>query len=182
MTVGDFNRDGRLDLIVSGSGSSGAGGVFTLLGSGNGTFTQVAETFSLISTPLGVVSNDFNGDLILDIAVLTGSNFSSGTMTLIVAFGDGDGTFTQAGTYSAGTSPGVLTSADLNGDSRPDLAVANRLSNSLSILLNTGNGSFRPGNTFLAGVFPEAVTFGDFNNDGRNDAATAIAEETISPF
>ncbi len=172
ITAGDFNIDGNQDLAVAGAGFTGGTGVFTLLGNGTGTFNQVSESL-VVTNPTGIVSNDFNGDGRTDIAIVGGSGFSGGSGSITVAFSDGDGTFTISNVYTFAFAPFGLTSADFNGDSRPDLAFTVRASNSYSVLLNAGNGIFRTGNSFLAGVFPEAITFGDFNNDGRNDLATA---------
>ena len=172
IAAGDFNVDGNLDLATVGTGFNGSTGVFTLLGNGAGSFNQVAESFA-VSNPTGIVSNDFNGDGRTDLAVVGGSGFSGGSGSITAAFSDGDGTFTISNVYTFSSAPFALTSADFNGDSRPDLAFTVRSSNSYSVLLNAGNGIFRAGSSFLAGVFPEAITFGDFNNDGRNDVATA---------
>ncbi len=172
IAAGDFNLDGNLDLSIAGTGFTGNTGVFTLLGNGSGTFNQVTETLT-VTSPIGIVSNDFNGDGRTDIAVLSGSNFSGSSGSIIIAFSDGDGTFTISNTYNFTFAPTALVSADFNGDSRPDLAFSTRTSNSYSVLLNNGNGIFRTGNSFLTGIFPEAIAFGDFNNDGRNDLVTA---------
>jgi hypothetical protein len=56
--------------------------------------------------------------------------------SVVVLEGKGDGTFRGRLNFAAGTSPFVLTVGDVNGDGRPDLAVANRGGNDVSILLN----------------------------------------------
>ena len=45
-------------------------------------------------------------------------------------------------TYAAGDGPDSVAAADLNGDGKPDLAVANCDSDTVSVLLNNGNGTF----------------------------------------
>src|SRR5262249_39493142 len=62
--------------------------------------------------------------------------------------------------------------ADFNGDGVPDLAVANALSPSVSVLLNRGDGTFPPPANFTVGGNPNAVIVGDFNGDGIPDLAT----------
>src|SRR5437867_3084843 len=61
---------------------------------------------------------------------------------------------------------------DVNGDGRPDLAVANVNSGDVSVLLGNGDGTFQPALTFAAGYAPYSVAVGDFNGDGRPDLST----------
>ena len=48
------------------------------------------------------------------------------------------GSFQGAVNYDAGDSPWFVAIGDLNGDANPELAVANYLSDTVSILINTG--------------------------------------------
>ena len=142
VVAGNFDSDSDLDLLFVGTGFNGQSGVFTLLGNGNGTFSQVSEVFP-VSSALTAVAADFNKDGKTDIAVTSGSTFSGGTSSLFVAFGDGDGTFTLSSIYSAGLNPAFPSIADVNSDSFPDIVLANRTSNSITVLLNNRNGTFR---------------------------------------
>jgi hypothetical protein len=63
--------------------------------------------------------------------------------------------------------------ADLNADGRPDLAVANLNSNTVSVLLGNGNGTFGVKTDFGVGSAPVSVAIADFNADGRPDLAVA---------
>jgi hypothetical protein len=67
---------------------------------------------------------------------------------------------------------------DFNGDGRPDLAVANQNSSTVSVLLNTTapgstTPSFAAQQTFATANLPYAVAVGDFNGDGRPDLAVS---------
>ena len=75
----------------------------------------------------------------------------------------------------AGDHPGSVAVADFNRDTRPDLAVANRLSSDVTILLGDGTGNFTAAATGpeRAGDGPTAVAVGDFNGDTRPDLAVA---------
>jgi hypothetical protein len=128
IVAGDFNSDGKLDLAVT---DAGANAVFVLLGNGDGTF-QPPITVAVGNRPLAMVAGDFNNDGKLDLAV---ANDGDGTVTLLL--GNGDGTFTEpsGSPYAVGKSPLAMVAADFNGDGKLDLAVANSLDGTVSILL-----------------------------------------------
>jgi hypothetical protein len=89
--------------------------------------------------------------------------------------------FQDAASFDTGLSPRSPTLADVNGDGRTDLAVANRYGNSVSVLLGNGDGSFQGQQTFDAGAQPFAMTQGDLNGDGKPDlAAVNIYSDTVS--
>ena len=84
--IGDWNRDGKLDIIAVGqSGAISEAGV--LLGNGDGTFTPGA-TYLLDSSPEAVAVEDFNRDGKLDVAIADGEGIG-----IAVLLGNGDGTF-----------------------------------------------------------------------------------------
>jgi predicted NUDIX family NTP pyrophosphohydrolase len=132
VAVGDFNGDGIPDLAVANEGSDD---VSVLLGNGDGSF-QAAQSFAAGRGPVSVAVGDFNGDGIPDLAVA--NNFSSGSGTVSVLLGNGDGSFQAAASYPVGSSPWSVAVGDFNGDGFPDLAVNNETSNDVSILLNDG--------------------------------------------
>ena len=66
-----------------------------------------------------------------------------------------------------------MATADLNGDGRLDLAIANLDSGNISVLLGNGDGTFRAAANYPAGLNSEYVTVGDFNGDGIADLAVA---------
>jgi hypothetical protein len=74
---------------------------------------------------------------------------------------------------TVGSDPLSVASGDFNGDGLKDLAVANYLSNDLSILLATGNGSFGAQTRVAVGTLPYSIAVGDFNADGAQDLAVA---------
>ncbi|MBE9185209.1 DUF4347 domain-containing protein [Microcoleus sp. LEGE 07076] len=81
--------------------------------------------------------------------------------------------FGAATNFGAGNQPQFVGVGDFNGDSKPDLAVANRAGNNVSILLGTGTGSFSAPTNFPVGQLAFAVTVADFNGDTKLDLAVA---------
>jgi uncharacterized repeat protein (TIGR01451 family) len=83
--------------------------------------------------------------------------------------------------HLAGTAPRAVVRADLNADGRPDLAVANFSSNTISILLGTGGGGFQTAVNYAGGGTPTALAAADLNGDGKLDLAVAnSALNTVS--
>lgn len=81
----------------------------------------------------------------------------------------------------AGPHAAMVTAADLNHDSRPDLIVANLEDNAVTILLNDGGGRFHPapGSPFNSGSQPNDFAVADFNRDAHQDLAIV---NTQTPF
>jgi hypothetical protein len=81
-----------------------------------------------------------------------------------------------AGSYpSGGNNPEFSIFADFNGDGAPDIAVANKASGTLGILLNNGNGTFAAAVTYNTGASPFAITAADLDKDGDLDAVVTLA-------
>src|SRR3954452_7202476 len=92
--------------------------------------------------------------------------------------GDGPGPAAGPSRFATGSAPGSVEVADLNGDGKPDLVVANEQSQNVTVLLGDGRGGFTaaPGSPFAAGQQPNDVAIGDFNRDGKLDLAFANHE------
>ncbi len=77
--------------------------------------------------------------------------------------------FASPVSYPVGTSPAGVVIADFNGDGKLDLAVANRGSGNVSILLGNGDGTFKAAVNSPAGPSPQSLAVGDFNGDHKLD-------------
>ena len=166
VAVGDFNGDGKQDLVTVNLFSDDGS---ILLGDGVGGFSA-GGGFEVGSKPRSVAAGDFNGDGRQDLAVANGD---SGTVSILL--GNGSGSFGVATNF--GVSVGIRSVAvgDFNGDGRQDLALADELSNNAFIMLGNGAGGFGAAASFGVGANPFSATVGDFNGDGNHDLAVANA-------
>jgi hypothetical protein len=146
VAVGDFSGDGFLDMAAPNLGPDycAFGGLAAvLLGNGNGTFQPEVEYPANSNAGVGGVAvADVNGDGKLDLLVTSGL-YGPGLVSVLL--GIGDGTFQAPTTFSTdGTYTTAIVTADLNGDGKPDIVVANYFSSTVSVLINnscTGNCS-----------------------------------------
>jgi uncharacterized membrane protein len=193
ISVADVNGDGKLDLVVA-NGCFGSdcstGSVGVLLGNGDGTFKKAVTYRSGAASVFGahVAVGDLNGDGKLDLAVAnTGAGCGNGCPQGLIGvlLGNGDGTFKKAKTYPTGgfDAIGWVAIADVNGDKKPDLVVANYcatecsyppVEGSVGVLLGKGNGTFEAVKTYLSGGDGAvSVAVADLNKDGKADILVA---------
>jgi len=165
IAVGDYDRDGNLDLAVVGSR-----GIAILRGRGDGRFQYIGE---YAGGGTSIVTADFNGDGNLDLAVAV-----LGRAYISFLLGNGDGTFQSHVTYPTDHSPNGLAIGDLNGDGYLDLVTNPNLK--ISTLLGNGDGTFQPYQTQRVDGTPGGVAIADFNQDGRLDIATPYNNGTAS--
>ena len=174
VAVGDFNGDGKQDLIVANSGSDS---VTRYTGTGAGTFSA-SVNYSVGTWPMVVAVGDFNNDG-KDDAVT--ANYTTNNVSVLI--GSGSGAFAAAVNYAVGTAPYAVGVGDFNGDGKLDIAAANGNSANISVLLGTGTGTFGAATNFTTGTTPNSITVGDFNGDGKQDIAVANrGSNTVSIF
>jgi VCBS repeat protein/FG-GAP repeat protein len=133
VATGDFNLDGKPDLAMANFGSNN---VTIRLGNGAGGFLQTfGSPVSAGSFPICVAVGDFNLDGRPDLAV---ANFAPPSNDVTILRGNGSGGFieTAGPPRGSGVSPQYVTVGDFNMDGRSDLAVPNRSTNDVTILLN----------------------------------------------
>jgi hypothetical protein len=180
VTTADVNGDGRPDLIAT---NSGAGTVSVLLdttapGATTPSFAGQQEFATGDTTPESVTTADLNGDGRPDLVVADGGGDTVSVLLNTTAPGATIPSFAAPVGFAVGGLPLSVTTADLNGDGRPDLVVADEGDDDVSVLLDTtAPGATTPSlavaQAFAAGNAPWSVTTADLNGDGRPDLVVA---------
>jgi hypothetical protein len=134
LAMGDFNKDGILDLAIANSTDNS---VSILLGKGDGTFAPSSgSAFSTGGNPTTAVAvGDFNNDGKLDVVATDLPGGLSGELgdllgspggNISVFLGNGDGTFGgHKDTDGGGDFPGAVAVGDFNGDGKLDVVITN---------------------------------------------------------
>lgn len=173
MAQGDFNGDGKMDLVVANWASNN---VSLFLSNGDGTF-QAAQNLGVSDEPFSIAVGDFNGDGKLDLAV--GYESAVGVSILL---GNGDGTFQDPISTAAGYVNYSLVAGDFNKDGKLDLAVGAYDQEVAYVLLGNGDGTFQPAVSYdLGGATPLHIYAADLNGDGNLDlVAGSYDSQTIA--
>ena len=179
VAVADVNGDGVPDVLVANtcvsSSNCANGTVSVLLGKGNGTFKSPVTYSSGGQAAVSIAVADVNGDGKLDLLVANQTGESNGDGSIGVLLGNGNGTFQPAVTYDAGDSvTSSLAVADLNGDGKPDVVLANSGRGTVTVLLANGGGTFQQAVVYgSGGEIPVSVAVADLNGDGNPDIIVA---------
>jgi hypothetical protein len=181
VAAGDFNSDGRIDLVVT--INTPQIGLSLLTGNGDGTFgapVNFPNTAGFDSP--AVIAVDLNNDVKLDvviahqIACYTAPCVAA--LTMSVMMGNGDGTFQPTREVTVGRGMSEITVGDFNRDSIKDLAIAGDTAR-VYLLFGVGDGTFVQQPTIALVPPPNSadatdIDTGDFNRDSIQDLVVAI--------
>jgi len=184
VAVADLNGDGLLDVVAAYTHISappphpGFVAVYLQNGANPGHFLP-ALTFAVGNDPESVAVADLDGDGRPDIvtanAILSANGAGTSSVSVLLQDAAHPGHYLPAVNYATGPDPVFVAIGDLNGDGKPDLAVAD--STGISVLLHDSAGKFLPRTTIATGGPCSSVAIVDLDGDGTPDL---LASDAVS--
>jgi hypothetical protein len=162
LSAGDFNRDGRVDLVAT----STAGTVEVALATTPGVFAAPAR-INVGGSPGAIAVGDFNLDSRVDVI------FGDAGDDVKRMLGDGAGGFGAVAPLGMGVGTVALAVSDLNVDSRPDVVAARGTSGVVSAAHGNGDGTFAVLPAISTGGQPSSLAVEDMDADGRSDVVVS---------
>ena len=178
ITIADFDNDNDLDLAIVNAFHNAFPNnhaVSILLNQGNATFAPPVS-YQLPDEPRPLATADLDDDGDFDLVVgINGNSSPSSLPSAAVLLNNGDGTFSDAGSYPV---PGVwgtrsVALGDLDGDGIPDVALGTWNIGNVAVLLGNGDGTFAEAVVYGRGAGAPSVVLGDFDGDGDLDLASS---------
>jgi hypothetical protein len=183
VATGDFNRDGKPDVAISNSFALTTTVYINKTASGADTpdFAPGLD-FGTALSPASVAVADLDGDGAPDILAANQSGATASVLINTTAVGSLVPSFATVQTFTAGNDPVEAIAADINGDGRPDIIVANNTDNTYSVLLNTSSfNAINPNQHGITGSWYNPATSGQgleielFPNLGGNGQGLLFA-------
>ena len=128
-------KDRKLSVVLSGP----------VFGAGVPFVFAPRQTFAARPAPVAVVQADLNGDGKPDLITANKYGGDISVFMNTTAQGAGTATFGARQDIATGSGPQAIVATDLNGDGKPDLAVSNTYSYTVTVMINlttTGAAAF----------------------------------------
>lgn len=161
-TVGDFNNDGKLDLVIA----TGDSKLLVYLGQGNGSF-QAPKSISLPFEAASLKAADVNHDGKMDLVILNGP--SNQATTVVSYFGDGAGGFTAGPASPFDYNYSINGIGDFDGDGKADIMTANCGPGGCNFTVYYGDGTGKFGSPVSVGTGQSHFSIADVDGDGKSD-------------
>lgn len=184
----DLDGDGIPDIATPNNANSPSSVISVLRNTSSGGVVYFASKIDLPaptgSLPNSMAAADIDGDGLPDLVVT--NNVANTVSVYRNTSVPGTISFASRVEFATGNAPWYVAVSDLDGDGKPDLAVTNFMSNSVSIFKNTGASgtiAFAAKSDLVTGFAPSIVAIGDLDGDGRPDLAlTNALSSTVSLF
>lgn len=171
--AGDLDGDGKPDMVVVNFGAATVSVYRNASAPGAISYAPRAD-FAVRNGPRGVCMGDLDGDGKLDVVV---ANATTNVVSILRNISTtGSISFATKIDITTGTTPRAVAIVDFDGDGKPDVAVANETSATLSIYRNTstpGSISFAAKIDFATGTKPYSIATADFDGNGIIDIAVS---------
>jgi Leucine-rich repeat (LRR) protein len=183
ISIGDLDNDTKPELVVA-NNSSNTISVFRNTTTGSTVSYAPMIEFAVGTSPWAVSIVDLDGDSKADLAV-TNANGTSFSVLRNTSSGEGNISFGAKVDYTTNASPTGITSADVDGDGKQDLAIASG-SSIVSIYRNTSTGvgsiNFAPKIDLNVIDNITSIAAGDLDGDGRPDGIITVGTGFVSVF
>ena len=179
VVIADLNGDGKPDLVLA--DMSASGNAIVLIGDGTGKFGTPTKLSTGLTTPSVAVADLTGGSGPPAIVAATyDSAGNNGAVYIFYQDPNNRGTFGTPKIYPAGPQPQSVKIADVNGDGRPDIIVANLGPGGdgtgmagVSVLLQNADGTFATPVTHPTPGQSIDVAVGDLTGTGKMDLVVA---------
>ncbi len=174
VAMGDLDGDGKADLAIVNRNDNNVSVLINTSTGGTASFAAKVD-FTTGDNPHSIAIGDLDGDAKLDLAV---TNYDDDTISVLKNTSTtGVPSFSAKVDFATGIFPRSIAVADLDGDGKLDLAVANKGSNVVSVFRNTsisgGALAFAAKVDFATGSGPHSIAIGDLDGDGKLDLVVA---------
>ncbi len=161
LALGNFAGKGKIDLAVASST-----GLAVLLNDGSGHF-PTATSLRIGAQPASLTTADLKGASHDDLLLAN----ADGSVSVLL--GDGTGNFMPLTAQSVASGPlSSIVAGDFNGDGKPDIAITQPNSSTLTVLLGRGDGTFQAGASYAVGNRPVSVRAVNLTGNGVTDLIT----------